>query len=242
MEEVGGSNPPRSTKLLLCYNPGMEELIAVEQLIIQAKAKGVNFGKGDPYNRLRYYTKMGWLPNMKRKKGERGAAKGHYPAWALDRLILIEKLKDDGLQNSEIAKKLATQSGLVGLRALFASPEVRTRLVLYTSFVLLLAILGAETGLLPFGKSRGQVIIQSAQGPANQIIATGSAFVPAGARRLFVKSSRVHSNSRINVSFNNDYSPAARFWVGEKITLEGFYVELDAPVAVDAEFSWWVSD
>ncbi|KKU50711.1 MAG: hypothetical protein UX73_C0016G0010, partial [candidate division WWE3 bacterium GW2011_GWC1_47_10] len=146
MEEVGGSNPPRSTKLLLCYNPGMEELIAVEQLIIQAKSKGVNFGKGDPYNRLRYYTKMGWLPNMKRKKGERGAAKGHYPVWALSRLILIEKLKDEGLQNSEIARKLATQSGLVGLRALFVSPEVRTRLVLYSSFVLLLAILGISFG------------------------------------------------------------------------------------------------
>ena len=42
--------------------------VQVIKLIKQAKKEGVQFGRGDPYNRLRYYTKIGWLPHMTRKK------------------------------------------------------------------------------------------------------------------------------------------------------------------------------
>ena len=31
----------------------MESLISTEKLIEEAKTKGIDFGKGDPYNRLR---------------------------------------------------------------------------------------------------------------------------------------------------------------------------------------------
>ena len=48
----------------------MESLISTEKLIEESKTKGIDFGKGDPYNRLRYYTKIGWLPHMQRKKND----------------------------------------------------------------------------------------------------------------------------------------------------------------------------
>ena len=74
----------------------VDNLVSIENLIEAAKRKGLNFGKGDPYNRLRYYTKIGWLPHMVRKSDNEGSIKGHYPEWALNQLIIIEKLKAEG--------------------------------------------------------------------------------------------------------------------------------------------------
>lgn len=48
------------------------DFISVEKLIKILKEKNISFGKGDPYNRLRYYTKIGWLPHMTRKKTKKG--------------------------------------------------------------------------------------------------------------------------------------------------------------------------
>ena len=44
------------------------ELINIKDLIQELKNKNIDFGKGDPYNRLRYYTKIGWIDHMIRKK------------------------------------------------------------------------------------------------------------------------------------------------------------------------------
>ena len=74
----------------------MSSLIEVEKLIRMAKKEGVSFGKGDPYNRLRYYTKIGWLPHMERKRVKSGDVVGHYPKWVLSRLVMIDKLKKQG--------------------------------------------------------------------------------------------------------------------------------------------------
>jgi len=44
-----------------------EKLISIDEVIERAKKLGVDFGKGDPRNRLRYYVKIGLLPHAKRK-------------------------------------------------------------------------------------------------------------------------------------------------------------------------------
>lgn len=242
----------------------MEKLIAVEELVVQAKKKGINLGKGNPYNRLRYYTKMGWLPNMKRKM-----SKGHYPAWVVDRLSLIEKLKGDRLTNEEITKRLSIESenrfsisnarviadALATLDArvilnvvkdlvlsLLKSSEFRHKALLYSSFALVLLVVASELGVVKIGKTKNATFEQNAQAISNQILATGNAFIPAGQRRIFVKNDKVHNTSKIYVSFSGDYFPASRFWVSGIETLAGFFVELDAPVSTDAEFNWWVAD
>jgi len=42
-------------------------LISINEVIERAKKLGVDFGKGDPRNRLRYYVKIGLLPHAQRK-------------------------------------------------------------------------------------------------------------------------------------------------------------------------------
>lgn len=59
------------------------------EIIDLAKSAGVVFGKGYPYNRLRYYTKIGLLPNAKRKSFG-GPPEGAYPAWVVDKLVEID--------------------------------------------------------------------------------------------------------------------------------------------------------
>ena len=54
-----------------------------------AKTAGVEFGKGYPYNRLRYYTKIGLLPHAKRKSFG-GPPEGAYPLWVVDKLVEID--------------------------------------------------------------------------------------------------------------------------------------------------------
>jgi len=220
----------------------MTKLIAIEDLIKEAEKTGIDFGKGDPYNRLRYYTKIGWIPHMTRKKGDRGAIGGHYPTWVLKRLEIIEKLKNEGYTNEEILKKLESKNFLKNLSTYFSSPEAKSRIVIYASFIIILLVFLSEVGLLGKGYEKQKLIIQGFTGVPNQIIDSGKSFIPAGNRMIFVKNNKVASNSKIYISFNDNYSPATRFWVPKKIHFEGFYVELDSPVYQNTEFTWWISN
>lgn len=221
----------------------MDKLIAVEELIKKAKDKGIDLGKGDPYNRLRYYTKIGWLPHMTRKKGEKGSTKGHYPLWVLERLELIEELKEQDLSNDEISKKLEVKSRMRDIVSAVASPDTRNRLIAYVSLLMLVLIFLSEFGIVPVGVTKSDVVEKAAQvKEVPTVIDSGESYVPSGQRRIFVSNKNVAINSKINVTFTTDYTPATRFWVGEVVPFRGFYIELDVPVAADTGFSWWVSN
>jgi hypothetical protein len=221
----------------------MQDLISIEKIIEDAKSKGIEFGKGDPYNRLRYYTKIGWLPHMERKKDEEDvAAKGHYPKWALKRLIQLERYKDQGLSNDEISKKVKTLDKMQSLQVFITSAETRLRIVTYISFIALLIILGSELGLVNLGKSKNKLISNTQGFSTLQIIDSGTAFVPRETKKIMVISKEVQTNSKIYVTFNQDYSPASRYWVSDKVPQEGFYIELDSPTAGNTEFNWWITN
>ncbi len=81
--------------------------LPVDKIIEIAKKEGINLGKGNPYNRLRYYTRMGWIPHM-RRIGK--TLKGHYPKQVIDTLKQIQKLKEAKVPNKEISKILNTQT------------------------------------------------------------------------------------------------------------------------------------
>ena len=220
----------------------MSELISVEKLIESSSEKGVDFGKGDPYNRLRYYTKMGWLPHMVRKKeDENSDVKGHYPAWALKRLLRIEKLKDQGYTNDEITKQLSSTNILESIVSQLSSNDVRTKVGIYISFVVLIVILATEMGILNIGRSQGNNT-SSINSEVKVLIDSGASYVPYNQRKVMVKNDNVQTGSKVYVAFNDNYSPAERFWVSEIIPQQGFIVELDAPTSQDADFTWWVSN
>lgn len=220
----------------------MEELIAIEKLIERAKEKGVDFGKGDPYNRLRYYTKIGWIPNMKRKKSEKGNVDGHYPSWVIDRLVEIENLKAEGISNEEIGEKLKIKESRNKIKEFLKDSRTKNQIAFALIFVILSLILLTELGIFRNPKSQAQLIVQTAQSIPNQIVDLGTGFVPAGQNKIFVRSNSIHSNSKVYVAFENDYFPATRYWIDEKVTLEGFFLQLDAPTNSDAQFNWWITN
>lgn len=223
----------------------MNNLITIDNVIKQAKQKGVDFGKGDPYNRLRYYTKIGWLPHMTRQKDDEGSIKGHYPAWVVDQIALIENLKVQGLSNEEIERQIKTKNKFQTIISTLTSKEIRNQIILYTMFALVLVIVANEIGIINIGNSKNNlkniVGTTSANAPA-QIVAEGTAFIPANQRSVFVRAPYITPLSHVYVAFNQDYSPAARYWVSQIKDQEGFLVETDAPVATSAEFSWWLSN
>jgi hypothetical protein len=132
----------------------MEAYVSFEKLIDEAKKQGVDFGKGDPYNRLRYYTKMGWLPHMIRKKGEENDITGHYPRSALKRLVLIENMKSKNVSNEEIARKIQSLSKWDAFFSLINSKNLKIKIVVYAMLALILFIIATETGIIHLGKTK----------------------------------------------------------------------------------------
>ena len=55
-----------------------ENLISIDEVIRQVQDLGVNFGNGDPRNRLRYYVKIGLLPHARRKCFNNNSPEGAY--------------------------------------------------------------------------------------------------------------------------------------------------------------------
>ena len=220
----------------------MSNLIDIDKLIKQAKKEGVDLGRGDPYNRLRYFTKIGWLPHMTRKKVKGGDVKGHYPSWVLERLELIDSMKKQGATNEQISSKINTRNKLHGLYARLNSPDFRNKMISYITVVIVFVILLNELDLINLSKSKNQTINTYAEDVPTHIADAGVSFVPANKNRVFIRNSDVSARSKVYVTFNQNFSPAARFWVSEIEPQRGFYVELDAPVFDNAEFSWWISN
>ncbi|MBN1162568.1 hypothetical protein JXA34_02375 [Patescibacteria group bacterium] len=220
----------------------MNNLISIERLIKNAKKKGIDFGKGDPYNRLRYYTKMGWLPHTVRKKDKKGDVKGHYPAWALDHLILIEELKEKGLSNEEIAKRLSAKNKLVNFFDLLKDTNTRNLVLSYIAFGMIVIIFLTEMGLLKIGKTKDILFNPSITSVTAQILDSGNAFIPTNTDSVFIKTSFINRNMKVNVTFNQDYYPATRYWIEEIKDYEGFIIKLDSPVENNPDFNWWVTN
>jgi DNA-binding transcriptional MerR regulator len=224
----------------------MDDLISLDNLIALATKKGVNFGKGDPYNRLRYYTKLGLLPHMVRKTIN-GEVVGHYPKHALDTLLEVEKLKSLGLANDQISQKLkllTTQDQKPDYKTIklvrLLTPSAKTlKLVLVGVFSLMIL---AGFGVLPVGKSKNDLIQRTLELDKRYILDSGTAYIPKDQKKIYIKSGQIKLDSKINVTFSSDFTPASRYWISQKVPFEGFYLELDAPTSNDAEFSWWVSN
>ena len=225
----------------------MSNLITADTIIKEAKKKGVDFGKGNPYNRLRYYTKIGWLPHMERKKDSKGKVVGHFPSWALERLEQIENMKKEGLTNDQISEKLEIHETKRSIGEIFGflnSPEKRLKIATYITFYAILIILATEIGIIKIGNITKKELIDSAiniNSIPNQILDSGSAMIPTNERVIYIKNSKINPQSKIYVTFEDNISPANKYWVSKKVTNEGFYIELDSPVAQDAKLNWWLT-
>lgn len=82
-----------------------ENLINIEEFIARAKRFGVDFGKGDPKNRLRYYVKIGLLPHAQRKSFNGLPPNGAYSEKTLGILVEIDKELKAGKSIQEIKRE-----------------------------------------------------------------------------------------------------------------------------------------
>lgn len=82
-----------------------EKFIKIDEVIERAKNLGVDFGKGNPKNRLRYYAKSGLLPPAKRKIFEGRLPTGAYPESVINTLVNI----DQGLRQGKTIHKIVEE-------------------------------------------------------------------------------------------------------------------------------------
>jgi DNA-binding transcriptional MerR regulator len=84
-----------------------EKLISINEVIERAKKLGVDFGKADSKNRIRYYVKLGLLPNAQRKIFKKnGKPEGAYPEEIVWRLFEIDRKIKEGKTILEIKKEM----------------------------------------------------------------------------------------------------------------------------------------
>ena len=109
-----------------------EKLLSTEKIINLARIWGVDFGPGNPNERIRYFIKLGLLPHQTRKRPETSnqapgirdqkpetrhqrpdSPVGHLPYWTVKRLIEIDGLYKKGLSYPQISKRLKGSSNLI---------------------------------------------------------------------------------------------------------------------------------
>lgn len=82
-----------------------ENLISIDEIIFRAKKLGIDFGKGNPKERLRYLTKLGLLPHAKRKSFNGEPPNGAYPEYTVELLKEIDDKIKSGKTIQEIKKE-----------------------------------------------------------------------------------------------------------------------------------------
>lgn len=80
-------------------------LISIDDIILRAKNRGIDLGKGDPRERLRYLTKIGLLPHAKRKSFNGQPPNGAYPEYVIELLTEIDKKLKTGNSIQELKKE-----------------------------------------------------------------------------------------------------------------------------------------
>jgi len=80
-------------------------LISIEEVISRAKKLGVDFGRGNPRERLRYLTKIKLLPHARRKSFNGQPPNGAYPEYVIGLLKEIDEKIKAGKSIQEIKKE-----------------------------------------------------------------------------------------------------------------------------------------
>ncbi len=131
------------------------DLIPSDELIKKAQEAGVNFGRGEPYNRLRYYTKMGWIPHMKRKGKD---VKGHYPEWVINRLKYIEELRKKGVSKENITEEIQKTEKKENIKNTYFTRKNKKLALLIVGISIIGVLILNEMDLIKVGKNRKDLI------------------------------------------------------------------------------------
>ena len=210
------------------------DLIAVEELINILKENNINLGKGDPYNRLRYYTKIGLIPHMIRKKNSNNTNSGHYPKEVVKKIIDIEKMKMDGLSNEDILLKIKSKKDNPVPSFL---EIIKNKFSINYLFVFLF-IIGIIFEVSRFNSRQETPQFIPNNNLNKEISNTNLSFIPAGQKKVFIASNDVNQKSVILISFRDNIFPATNYFISEVKDGLGFFVETNVEVSTEVKFTW----
>jgi hypothetical protein len=216
------------------------DFVSVEKLIKILKEKNINFGKGNPYNRLRYYTKIGWLPHMTRKKNEEGVITGHYPTSVIDTIEKIELLKQEGRSNEEINLTFKKRE-LINKESIRILDFIKKININY--LILLLIIAGFIIEIFRNNSPNEKIInteIQENKSIVSEkkIVDSGVSFLQKNQNLIFIASSRVSPTSIILLNFFNNIGYNNNYYIKEIKVGQGFYIETNYQVPNESKFNW----
>jgi hypothetical protein len=215
------------------------DFISVEKLIKILKEKNISFGKGDPYNRLRYYTKIGWLPHMTRKKNDEGVITGHYPYSVVEVIEMIESLKQKGRNNEEIELLIKNSNKNKSENSILNKIK---KININFLFVFII-IAGFLIELIKFNSHNEKIITNPIQEnntvtKEKKITDSGISFIPKNQNLIFVASSRVTPTSIIMLNFFNNIGYNNNYFIKEIKPTQGFYIETNYAVPAESKFNW----
>jgi hypothetical protein len=216
------------------------DFVSVEKLIKILKEKNINFGKGNPYNRLRYYTKIGWLPHMTRKKNEEGVITGHYPTSVIDTIEKIELLKQEGRSNEEINLTFKKRE-LINKESIRILDFIKKININY--LILLLIIAGFIIEIFRNNSPNEKIInteIQENKSIVSEkkIVDSGVSFLQKNQNLIFIASGRVSPTSIILLNFFNNIGYNNNYYIKEIKVGQGFYIETNYQVPNESKFNW----
>ncbi len=221
----------------------MNELYTTDKLIQLAKEAGINFGKTDPYNRLRYYTKIGWLPHMIRKLDQKsGEVLGHYPSYALKTLVKIETLKKQNTPNDKIEKILINDSRIRNIKSTLMNINNYKSLSLYATTLGVIIIIVLQLNI----QSNNQKLLNEYSNNSTQISIKNNV-LDSGVLTI-IKGTTESTSTLTNdlKSFNVNVTPTStiglenNWWVEVSQDLKSFTLKLSKPLDTDIEFNWVV--
>lgn len=218
------------------------EYISIKELIKILQEKKINLGKGDPYNRLRYYTKIGWLPHMIRKKDENGEIVGHYHYSVIGKLEEIEKYKNQNKSNEEIEKILNIKKNDQKINIYKIIYENIRKININTIFIILILV-GFIVESMRYSSLNEKIINnkiteQEDKITEKRISDSGIGIIPSNQKTIFIPSSRVTPTSIILLNFIDNIGYSNNYFIKEKITGEGYYVEIGYSLNKESRFNW----
>jgi len=220
--------------------------LSIEQLVSRLKELNINLGKGDPYNRLRYYTKMGWIPNMSRKKDLKGIVTGHYPESVLETLVKIENYKKEGKSNEDIGNLLKRNSNKNLQKFNLWLNSIKSKVNLPTFLlIILVTFIILEMGYSSFQKNG--VFISSTRTDLlsltnSNIKDSGIGIFPSNKIETFIPSKFLNENSVVIVAFEDELEFGNNYYISKKEPNKGFYLRINIPKVQDLKFNWIVID
>ena len=219
-------------------------LISTKELIKILKEEGIDLGKGDPYNRLRYYTKIGWLPHMVRKKDINGEIIGHYSVDVIEKIKLIEDYKKMNKSNDEINNLININQNNTRYKILNSLKGLSKNININYLFISIILI-GFLIEAIRYNSHNENIINNTPNEvrtiiPEKKIIDGGFGIIPTNQKTTFIPSSNITATSIIMLNFQDNIGYNNSYFIKEIKINQGFYIETNYPVVKESKFNWVV--